>query len=144
MQRETHFPLRKTHITIYFHLRDAHTDQKCCGTTSDQSCCMCPWAFADASFEFSVLGCHYLPSSGIALENSACCSVRCCSISSSFSWKCWQELFITSISLRVHYTEKQEDIPLYFLSLSISTLSAFEADSPNLMGLPLTCTTGTL
>lgn len=134
------------HRTFLLHLLDVHS---CTSLTRSAVVTQVTRHVAQAhgpllALDLGALGCRYLPSSGIALENRACCSVRCFSISSSFSWKCWQELFITSISWRVHYTKKQEDTPLYYFSLSTSMSNAFEADSLNGLGPPLTPTTGTL
>lgn len=44
----------------------------------------------------------YLSTSVMSLEKSACCPLRCCSISSKYSRKLWHTVFIVSISWTVH------------------------------------------
>lgn len=45
---------------------------------------------------------NYLSSSVMSLERSACCPLRCCSISSKCSRKLWHTVFIVSIAWTVH------------------------------------------
>lgn len=69
-----------------------------------------PWLLFLASgvwalLTFMTLFNNYLSSSVMSLQKSACCPVRCCSISSKCSWKLWHTIFIISISWTVHWEQ---------------------------------------
>lgn len=76
---------------------------------------------------------NYLSSSDMSLQKSACCPVRCCSISCKCSRKLWHTVFIVSISWTVHW-EQGERAKKGVLSDSPQEFTMVEPAFP--LGLP--------
>lgn len=72
---------------------------------------------------------NYLSSSDMSQEKSACCPVRCCSISSKCCRKLWHTIFIASISWTVHW-EQLERAEKEVLSDSLQGLTRVEPAFP--------------
>lgn len=77
---------------------------------------------------------NYLSSSDMSLEKSACCPVRCCSISSKCSRKLWHTVFMASISRTVHW-EQLERAEKGVLSDSLGKLTSEGDGSPFPLGI---------